>query len=131
MQRFFCIGNVGDNPNITESANGPVVNFSVATTEKYKNKNGELQEKTDWHKLVAFGNNAKNIQNYVKKGTRAHFECRHRSGSYEKEGKKYSTSQFEVISFELLNNKSTNTIDKKIKIESQSDKIDKNDGTPF
>lgn len=57
-------GNVGQDPKIS---NG-VANFSVATTDKYKNKEGEQVEATEWHNVVAFGKTAEFVERWVKKG---------------------------------------------------------------
>lgn len=63
------IGNVGQEPTITNLENGKkVARFSIATNENYKNNKGEKVQSTDWHTVVAWGKTAEIIENYVGKG---------------------------------------------------------------
>ena len=128
--KAFFMGNVGVDPKVKEIGNGNVVNFSLASTKRYKDKNGNLQEKTDWHNIVAFGRNADNIAKYVKKGSSIFVECEHRSGSYEKDGQKVNTSQFEVTSFQLLDSYSGDS-KKKVTVEADSKSLNEGDEPPF
>jgi len=70
LNKVVLIGRLGADPEIRFSPNGtPVANFSIATNESWKNKGGEQQERTDWHRCVAFGVTVeKFIEPYVKKG---------------------------------------------------------------
>jgi len=70
LNKVVLIGRLGADPEIRFSPNGtPVANFSIATNESWKNKEGEQQERTDWHRCVAFGVTVeKFIEPYVKKG---------------------------------------------------------------
>jgi single-strand DNA-binding protein len=69
FQRIELIGRVGRDPETRYTGSGvAVANFSLATTEKYKDKNGEKQEKTVWWKLTAWGKLAEIVQSYVVKG---------------------------------------------------------------
>ena len=51
MNKVILIGNVGADPEVKEFSGGKVVKLRIATTERYKNKNGEKQEKTQWHNV--------------------------------------------------------------------------------
>ena len=63
------IGNVGQEPTITNLENGKkVARFSIATNESYKNNKGEKVQSTDWHTVVAWGKTAEIIENFVGKG---------------------------------------------------------------
>lgn len=89
----ILIGNVGADPEIRNMPNGgSVANFNLATTEKWKNAQGEKQEKTSWHRLTVFGKLADVVSQYVHKGDRLYIEGRLDYQEYEKDGvKKYST----------------------------------------
>jgi single-strand DNA-binding protein len=69
MNIVTLIGNVGADPEIRYTQSGdPIANVRLATTEKWKNKEGEKQEQTEWHRLVFFGGVAKVVRDYVGKG---------------------------------------------------------------
>jgi len=96
------IGNVGNEPEITNLDSGKkVAKFSIATNEFYKNSNGEKQQDTQWHNIVAWGKIAEIIEKYVGKGKEVAIEGKLTSRSYEtKEGeKRYVT---EVVANEIL-----------------------------
>ncbi len=96
------IGNVGNEPEITNLESGKkVAKFSIATNEFYKNSNGEKEQNTQWHNIVAWGKIAEIIEKYVGKGKEVALEGKLTSRSYEtKEGeKRYVT---EVVVDEIL-----------------------------
>ncbi|MCF6347345.1 MAG: single-stranded DNA-binding protein [Flavobacteriaceae bacterium] len=96
------IGNVGQEPTITNLENGKkVVRLSLATNENYKNAKGEKQTDTNWHTVVAWGKTADIIEKFVSKGKEIAIEGKLTSRSYEdKEGvKRYVT---EVVVSEIL-----------------------------
>ncbi len=95
VNKVILIGNLGRDPEIRYTQNGdPVANFSIATNEKWKDKNTkELQEKTEWHFIVAFGKTAETIREYLKKGSKCYIEGKLETSKYtDKEGiERYST----------------------------------------
>ncbi|WNH11969.1 single-stranded DNA-binding protein [Thalassobellus suaedae] len=96
------IGNVGNEPEITNLDSGKkVAKFSIATNEFYKNSNGEKEQNTQWHNVVAWGKIAEIVEKYVGKGKEVALEGKLTSRSYEtKEGeKRYVT---EVVANEIL-----------------------------
>ncbi|MCC6251744.1 MAG: single-stranded DNA-binding protein [Bacteroidia bacterium] len=96
------IGNLGMNPEIKEIANDKkMAKFSIATNETYKNEEGEKVTETQWHNLIAWGNQAKIVEKYLKKGNEVAIEGKLTSRSYnDKEGvKRYVT---EIIVSEIL-----------------------------
>ena len=96
------IGNVGQEPTITNLENGKkVARLSIATNEHYKDANGEKQTDTNWHTLVAWGKTADIIKKYVDKGKEIAIEGKLTARSYDdKEGnKRYVT---EVVVSEIL-----------------------------
>ena len=71
----MLIGNLGQDPEIKYSANGlPICNMSIATTERYRDREGMEQEKTEWHRVVAFDRLAEICGEYLKKGSQVYFE---------------------------------------------------------
>ncbi|MBF0455934.1 MAG: single-stranded DNA-binding protein [Magnetococcales bacterium] len=75
LNKVQLIGNVGQEPDIRFTQDGrPIANFSVATSETWKDKQGQRQEKTEWHRVVAFGKLAEIIQQYVHKGSKLFIE---------------------------------------------------------
>lgn len=76
VNKVILIGNLGQDPEIKSTANGAsIANFSVATSESWKDKaTGQQQERTEWHRVVAFNRLAEIIGQYVKKGSKIYIE---------------------------------------------------------
>src|SRR5690625_4888332 len=75
LNKANIIGRLGAEPEVCNTkTNTAVATMSVATTERYKDRNGEQQEKTQWHRIVAWGRLAEICQQYLKKGSLAYFE---------------------------------------------------------
>jgi single-strand DNA-binding protein len=75
VNKVILIGNLGQDPEIRYMPNGnAVANLSIATTESWKDQQGQLQEKTEWHKLTAYRQLAEIIGEYVKKGSQIYVE---------------------------------------------------------
>ncbi len=92
VNKVILLGRLGRDPE-TRDANGtPVCHLAVATSRRYKDRNGERQEETEWHIVVLFGRAAEIAQQYLLKGSEVYIEGRLRTRSYEKDGiKRYST----------------------------------------
>ena len=96
LNKVFLVGRLGKDPEIRFSGDGnAIANFSIATNETWKNKEGNQQEKTDWHNIVVFGASAeKYIQPYVKKGTLVSVEGKLQTRDWEdKDGNKRYTTE--------------------------------------
>jgi single-strand DNA-binding protein len=94
VNKVILIGNLGKDPEIRYiNESTPVANFSLATTESYKDKNGVRQDITEWHNIVAWRHLAEISEKFLKKGKQIYLEGRIRSRSYDdKEGiKRYIT----------------------------------------
>lgn len=94
VNKVILIGNLGGDPEVRALENGnKVANFSMATTESYKNKAGEKVESTEWHRVVIWGKLAEIVEKYLKKGAKVYVEGKISYRSYEdKDGiKKYTT----------------------------------------
>jgi single-strand DNA-binding protein len=83
LNKAILIGNVGQDPEVRYSQSGaPIARFTLATNERFKNRSGELQERTEWHSVVAFGQLAERIKEYVGKGKQIYVEGRIQSSSW-------------------------------------------------
>jgi single-strand DNA-binding protein len=94
VNKVILIGNLGRDPETRYTTGGDAVtNLRIATTETWKDKSGEKQEKTEWHTVVLFGRQAEIAAEYLKKGRSVYIEGRLQTRKYtDKEGvEKYST----------------------------------------
>ena len=94
VNKVILLGHLGKDPEIRVMETGrKVASFTLATTETYKDKNGQKVENTEWHNVVFWGPVADVFEKYVKKGTQIYIEGKLRTRSYDsKEGvKKYIT----------------------------------------
>ena len=89
------IGNLGGDPQTRSLPSGDsVANFSLATTERFKDRKGEKQQRTEWHRIVAFGKLADTCAQYLSKGRQVYVEGRLTTREYEAKdgsGKRYRT----------------------------------------
>ena len=103
INKAIIIGHVGQDPEVRYTGNATngtkVVQIRVATTERYKDKDGKVQELTEWHSIVCWRGLADVVEKYVKKGTLVYVEGKIQSRSWEDKGvKKYAT---DIIAREL------------------------------
>lgn len=94
LNKVMLIGNLGRDPELRATPSGQsVTSFSMATNRRYKDKNGEWQDDTQWHNVVAWGPRAETITNYLKKGSRIYVEGRltHRNWEDQEGQKRYAT----------------------------------------
>ena len=93
VNKVILLGNLGKDPIINKTKDGKsIASFSIATSESRKDKDGNKQEKTEWHNIVIFGKLAEIVEKYVKKGSKVYLEGKISYETYEKEGeKKYTT----------------------------------------
>jgi len=103
VNKVILLGNLGKDPEVKYTQSGmAVARFSLATTERAKDKDGNWQDKTEWHNLVAFGRTAEVAGEYLKKGRTVYIEGSLRSSSWDDKEtgqKKYKT---EVIVNDLV-----------------------------
>ena len=111
INKVILIGNVGQDPEIRYTGdvnNGTkVATFRVATTERYRDRSGNLQEHTEWHSIVVWRNTADVVEKYVKKGTQVYIEGRLRSRSWDDQsGNKRYVTEIVADTLQLLGRKS-------------------------
>ena len=88
LNRVTLIGNVGKDPEIKTFASGnKVASITLATSERYKDRNGEQKEDTEWHSVQAFGKLADIVERFVHKGSLMYLDGKIRTRSYEADGR--------------------------------------------
>src|SRR6266850_1032409 len=108
VNKVILVGNLGRDPETRYTGGGQAVaNFSVATSETYKDKNGERQKRTEWHKIVVWGKLAEIAQQYLKKGSLIFIEGRIQSREWQdKEGQKRTSFEIVASNFRMLGGRS-------------------------
>lgn len=113
LNKVMLIGNVGRDPEVRylegNSPNAKVASFTLATTERYRDRNGELRENTEWHNIVAWRSTADVVEKYVRKGTQLYIEGRLRTRSWDDQsGNKRYTTEVICDTLQLLGKRSDN-----------------------
>lgn len=112
LNKVMLIGNVGKDPDIRNLESGAVVaNFTLATTERYKDKNGNWQDQTEWHNIVCWRALAERVEKYVKRGTQLFVEGKIRTREWvdQSEQKRY-TVEILADSIQLLGKRSDSPV---------------------
>jgi single-strand DNA-binding protein len=104
VNKVILVGRLGRDPETRYTGGGQAVaNFSVATDETYKDRNGERQKRTEWHKIVVWGKQAEVAQQYLKKGSLVFIEGRIQSREWQdKEGQKRTSFEIVANNFRML-----------------------------
>ena len=101
LNKCQFIGNVAREPEIRYTGdNKPIANLSIGVSEKYKDKNGDKKENTEWVRVVVFGGLAGVVEKYVKKGDKLYVEGKFKTRKWtDKEGKDQYTTEIVVDGF--------------------------------
>lgn len=92
LNKVVLIGRIGKDPETRQAGTSSVCQFSVATSEKFKDQQGQQQERTEWHNIVAWGRLGEICQQYLRKGAEVYIEGKIQTRSWEKDGvKQYRT----------------------------------------
>jgi len=107
INKIILIGNLGQDPELRYTSSGvAVASFSMATSESWKDQDGNVQEKTQWHKLVAWRKLAEIVGEYLKKGSKVYVEGRIQYRSYDdKNGVKRDITEIVVDQLLMLDSK--------------------------
>jgi len=90
VNKVILVGNLGADPELKYTPSSrPLCNLRIATTEVYKDKSGQKQEKTEWHRVTVWGDQAENCNKYLAKGRSVYVEGRLQTRTYDKEGQKH------------------------------------------
>lgn len=104
VNKVILIGRLGKDPELKYTQGGrAVANFSVATNERWKGQDGQKQESTTWHNIVAWGKQAEVMKEYLSKGQQVYIEGRIDNRSYDdKDGNKKYISEVVVQNFQFI-----------------------------
>jgi single-strand DNA-binding protein len=104
INKAILIGNLGRDPELRYTQGGQAVaNFTLATNEKWNDKDGNSQERTEWHRIVVWGKQAENCAQYLSKGRNVYIEGRIQSRDWEdKEGNKRQTTEVVAQTVQFL-----------------------------
>lgn len=107
VNRVILIGRLGKDPEVRFTQTGTAVcNMTMATSETWKDKNGEKQEKTEWHKIVVWGKSGEACGQYLTKGARAYVEGKLQTRKYEKDGVDHYSTEVVAQQVQFLGGKS-------------------------
>lgn len=103
VNKVILIGNLGRDPEIRKNPSGSsVCSFSMATTDKFTDKQGNRQEQTEWHNIVAWNRSAETMAQYLKKGSPVYVEGKLKTQSWDDNGTKKYRTEILVTSFQFL-----------------------------
>ena len=104
VNKVILIGNLGGDPTVRFTPTGTAVaNFNIATTERFTNKSGEKEERTEWHRIVAWGKLAEICQQYLKKGKQVYIEGRLQTRQWEdQQGQKRTSTEIVANNMQML-----------------------------
>lgn len=104
VNKVILIGNLGRDPELRYTQNGqPVANFSLATSEQFTKKDGSRDERTEWHRIVAWGRTAELCAQYLAKGRTVYVEGRLQTREWEnREGQKQRTTEVVAQTVQFL-----------------------------
>ncbi len=107
VNKAILIGNLGKDPEVRHfEGGGSVANFTLATTEVYKDKTGNRVENTEWHNIAAWRGLAGVAEKYLKKGSKVYIEGRIRTRSYDdKDGNKRYVTEIIADSMRMLDSR--------------------------
>jgi single-strand DNA-binding protein len=104
VNKVILVGNLGKDPELRYTPSGAAVaNFTLATSERYKDKNGDSQEKTEWHNIVAWRQLAEICGKYLHKGKQVYIEGRIQTRSYDdRDGNKRYVTEIVADQMQML-----------------------------
>lgn len=107
VNKVILLGNVGKDPEIRATNNQTkVANFSLATSEVYKDKNGERQSKTEWHNIVIWGKLSEIVEKHVNKGDKLYLEGKITTNKWQdKDGNDRSSIEIVCDKMQMLGSK--------------------------
>ncbi len=106
VNKVILVGNLGKDPEVfTFESGNKKVSFTLATTEAYKNKEGQRVEQTEWHNIVLYRGLADVAMTYLKKGNQVFIEGRIKTRSWEDNGQKRYATEIEAQSMTMLGSK--------------------------
>lgn len=113
VNKVIIVGRLGNNPELrTISTGNQVANFNLATSENWNDKEGQKQERTEWHRIVVWGKLADLASKYLSKGRQVYIEGRLQTRSWEDDkGQKRYTTEIICNNMQFLGSKNETTAD--------------------
>ncbi|MBY0578731.1 MAG: single-stranded DNA-binding protein [Burkholderiales bacterium] len=113
VNKAILIGNLGKDPEVRYSPDGSAIaNITIATTESWKDKSGEKQEKTEWHRVAFFGKLAEIAGEYLKKGSQVYVEGRIQTRKWQdKDGQDRYTTEIVADKMQMLGSRGGNSFE--------------------
>lgn len=107
LNRAQLIGHIGREPELkyTQQGSKPVLRFSLATSDRWIDDNGNKQERTEWHTVLVWGKRAEGLAKLLHKGSRVFVEGQLRTRCWEKEGQKHYSTEINMTEIDLLSPK--------------------------
>jgi len=107
VNKVILVGNLGKDPVLKRfSDTNAIAEFSLATSEKYRDKEGNVQTITDWHNVkIPFARQAEVAEKYLKKGSKVYIEGKIRTREYDKDGQKRYITEIIAETFQMLDRK--------------------------
>ena len=129
VNKVILVGNLGQDPEGRFTPQGTAVtNLSVATNESWKNQNGELQDRTEWHRVVMYGKMAETANEYMHKGQMVYVEGRLQTNEWEDQNQiKRRTTEIKCDNFTMLGRRG----DTSIQAKNQPEETEQDDDLPF
>jgi single-strand DNA-binding protein len=111
VNKVILVGRLGKDPETRYTSSGQAVcNFSMATDETYKDRAGERQKRTEWHRIVVWGKQAEIAQQYLRRGSLLYLEGRIQTRQWDdREGQKRTTTEIVATNFRMLGGRSDNS----------------------
>lgn len=105
VNKVMIVGRLGQDPELKQTAGGPLVSMSVATSERWTAKDGNKQERTEWHRVTVFGSTADACAKYLRKGSMVYVEGRLQTDTVEKDGHKVYYTKIIASAVQFLDSK--------------------------
>ena len=135
VNKAILIGNLGKDPELRYTPSGqPVTQFPLATTSRWKDRNDQWQDRTEWHRIVIWGRQAETANEYLKKGSPVYIEGRIQYRSWEdKDGNKRYVTEIVALQMRLLGRKVEETAEesKEVAEEEVQPESEEEEDLPF
>lgn len=131
VNKAIIMGRLGKTPEAKHTSSGTLVcEFSVATSERFVNKNGQKQEKTEWHNIVGWGKTAEVLSRCFVKGNQIYIEGKIQTQTWEKNGEKKYKTVIIVQEFQFVDGKNSSSgVDQSASFGSEP--VQENEDLPF
>lgn len=105
VNKTILVGRLGKKPSILKNETSAMTRFTLATNENYKDGNGNIKEKVEWHNVVAFGNRANACVKYLNRGSQVYIEGKNATRSYKKDDETRYITEIQIKDIQFLDGK--------------------------